>query len=57
MNISKAKVMRCARDVAPKEAAVDPCNLCGKRVGGTQFTAQHVATGCTGDVQECEDVW
>ena len=23
----------------------------------TQFNAQHVATGCTGDVQECEEVW
>ena len=22
-----------------------------------QSTAQHVATGCTGDVQECEEVW
>ena len=26
------KVMRCAQDVAPKEAAVDPCSVCGKRV-------------------------
>ena len=26
------KVMRCARDGVPKEAAVDPCNVCGKRV-------------------------
>ena len=33
MNISKTKVMRCARDVAPKEASVDPCDVCGKRVG------------------------
>ena len=33
MNISKTKVMRCARDVAPKEAAVDSCSVCGKRVG------------------------
>ena len=33
VNISKTKVMRCARDVAPKEAAVDPCSMCGKRVG------------------------
>ena len=33
MNISKTKVMRCARDGAPKKAAVDPCSVCGKRVG------------------------
>ena len=33
MNISKMMVMRCAWDVAPKEEAVDPCNVCGKRVG------------------------
>ena len=33
VNISKTKVMRCARDVASKEAAVDPCSVCGKRVG------------------------
>ena len=32
VNISKTKVMRCARDAAPKEAAVDPCSVCGKRV-------------------------
>ena len=25
--------MRCARDGVPKEAAVDPCSVCGKRVG------------------------
>ena len=28
VNISNAKVMRCAQDVAPKEAAVDPCSVC-----------------------------
>ena len=33
VNISKTKVMRCAQDVAPKEATVDPCGVCGKRVG------------------------
>ena len=33
VNISKTKVMRYARDSAPKEAAVDPCSVCGKRVG------------------------
>ena len=33
VNKSKTKVMRCARDGAPKEAAVDPCSVCGKRVG------------------------
>ena len=27
VNISKTKVMRCARDGAPKEAAVDPCSV------------------------------
>ena len=47
-------VMRCARDGVPKEAAVDPCRVCGKRVGVN--SAQHVATGYTGDVQECEEV-
>ena len=29
VNISKTKVMRCARDGVPKEAAVDPCSVCG----------------------------
>ena len=33
VNISKTKVMRCARDGVLKEAAVDPCSVCGKRVG------------------------
>ena len=33
VNISKTKVIRCARDGVPKEAAVDPCSVCGKRVG------------------------
>ena len=33
VNIIKMKVMRCARDAAPKEAAVDPCSVCGKKVG------------------------
>ena len=33
VNISKKKVMRCALDGVPKEAALDPCNVCGKRVG------------------------
>ena len=33
VNISKMKVMRCAQDGAPKEAAVGPCSVCGKRVG------------------------
>ena len=31
--ISKTKVMRCARDGALKEASVDPCSVCRKRVG------------------------
>ena len=46
VNISKT-VMRCARDVAPKEEAVDPCSVCGKRVGVNPIQC---ATGCTGDV-------
>ena len=33
VNISKMKVMRCAWDGVPKEAAVDPCSVCGKKVG------------------------
>ena len=32
VNISKTKVMRCARNGALKEAAVDPYSLCGKMV-------------------------
>ena len=32
VNISKTKVLRCAQDVVPKEASVDPCIVCGKRV-------------------------
>ena len=32
VNISKMKVMRCARDNVPNEAAVDPCSVCGKWV-------------------------
>ena len=33
VNVSKTKVMRYARDVAPKEAAVDPmqCDVCVER--------------------------
>ena len=30
VNISKMKVMKCACVVTPKEAAVDPCSVCGK---------------------------
>ena len=33
VNISKTKVMRCAQDGVLKEAAVDPCSVCRKRVG------------------------
>ena len=33
VNITKMKVMRHAWDVVPKEAAVDPCSVCGKKVG------------------------
>ena len=44
VNISKTKVMRCARDGAPKEAAMDPCSVCGKRGGVNSI---HCATcGC-----------
>ena len=32
MNTSKTKVMRCAQDGVPKEAAVDPCSVCGQRM-------------------------
>ena len=32
VNISKTKVMWCAWEVAPKEAAVNPCSVCGKQV-------------------------
>ena len=31
VNISKTKVFRCAWNVAPKEAAVDPCSVCVQR--------------------------
>ena len=31
MNLNKTKVMRCARDGVLKEAAVDPCSVCGKK--------------------------
>ena len=41
VNISKMKVMRCAQDVALKEAAVDLCSVCGKRVG---MNSIHCAT-------------
>ena len=32
VNTSKTKVMWCAQDVIPQEAAEDPCSVCGKRV-------------------------
>ena len=35
VKISKMKVMRCAWDVAPKEAAVDPC--CVWKEGGCEL--------------------
>ena len=58
MNISKTKVMRCAQDGVLKEAAVDPCSVCGKRVGVNSIhCATCVATGYIGNVQECEEVW
>ena len=57
MNISKTKVMRCARDGALKKAAVDPCSVCGKRVGVNSIHCATCAIGYTGDVQECEEVW
>ena len=41
VNISKTKVMRCARDSVQKEAAVDPCSVCGKRV---HVNSSHCAT-------------
>ena len=34
---------------------MDQCSVCGKRVNVNSI--QHVATGYTGDVQECEKVW
>ena len=51
-NISKTMVMRCALDVAPKKAAVDPC-----RVWKEGECELNLATGCMGDVRECEEVW
>ena len=33
VNISKTKVMRCAWDCVPKEAAVDPCSVCVEEGG------------------------
>ena len=33
VNINKKKVMRCTLDGVLKEAAMDPCSVCGKRVG------------------------
>ena len=42
VNISKTKVMRCAWDVVPKEAAVDPCSMCVERGwGGCQLNPLH----------------
>ena len=35
MNISTTKVMTCAWDGVPKEAAVDPCSVCGE--GGCEL--------------------
>ena len=32
VNISKTKVMICAQDGVPKEAAVDPCSVCGREL-------------------------
>ena len=57
VNISKMKVMRCAWDVAPKELAVGPGSVFGKRMSVTQSTVQKMATGCMGNVWECEEVW
>ena len=51
------KVMRCARDGAPKDVAVDPCSVCGKRVGVNSIHCATCATGYMSDVQECEEVW
>ena len=41
MNISKMKVMRCARDGVLKEAAVDPCSVCVWKEGGCELNSLH----------------
>ena len=58
VNKSKTKVMRCAQDVAPKEAAVDLCSVCGTRVGLRLNPLHNMwLLGEKGYVQECEEVW
>ena len=54
VNISKTKVMRCARYGAPKEAEVDPCSVCGKRVGVKSI---HYAICCYWMHEQCEEDW
>ena len=34
---------------------MDQCSVCGKKADVN--TVQHVATGCMGDVWECEEDW
>ena len=48
VNISKMKVMRCAQDGVPKEAAVDPCSVCGKLVGVNSIHCYWVHGQCSG---------
>ena len=46
--------MRCAGDVAPEKATVDPCSVCGKRVSGNSIqcaTCSYWVHGC------CSGVW
>ena len=56
VNINKTKVMKCAQDGALKEA-VDPCSVCGKRVGVNSIHCTTCGYWVLGDVQECEEVW
>ena len=57
MHISKMMVMRCARDGVPKEAAVDPCSVCGKRVDVNSIHCATCGYWVHGNVQECKEVW
>ena len=57
VNISKTKVMRCAWDGASKEAAVDPCSVCGKRVGVSSIHCKTCGYWVHRQCQECKEVW
>jgi hypothetical protein len=52
VNVAKSKLLRCSKNSAPKDAATDPCGVCGRRVGVNsvkcQTCSRWIHKKCTG---------